>query len=209
MYKFLRIILLGFIKTFFPFRIINGENAKIDGAVLIISNHLSNVDSFMVGACFKEKIFFLCKKEWFEKRFFAKLLGKLGAIPIDRENVDLNAFKESLKTLKNGDKLAVFPEGTRNKTGAELLPVKAGAALIAVKAKVDILPVFIKRKSKFLKKNEIYVGKRISLSDYYGKKIDKQTEEELKTLTANAILIAKQDYLEYLEQKKRNGNNNR
>ena len=209
MYKFLRIILLGFIKTFFPFRIINGENAKIDGAVLIISNHLSNVDSFMVGACFKEKIFFLCKKEWFEKRFFAKLLGKLGAIPIDRENVDLNAFKESLKTLKNGDKLAVFPEGTRNKTGAELLPVKAGAALIAVKAKVDILPVFIKRKSKFLKKNEIYVGKRISLSDYYGKKIDKQTEEELKTLTANAILIAKQDYLEYLEQKKLNGNNNR
>ncbi|MBO7525348.1 MAG: 1-acyl-sn-glycerol-3-phosphate acyltransferase [Clostridia bacterium] len=209
MYKFLRIILLGFIKTFFPFRVINGENAKIDGAVLIISNHLSNVDSFMVGACFKEKIFFLCKKEWFEKRFFAKLLGKLGAIPIDRENVDLNAFKESLKTLKNGDKLAVFPEGTRNKTGAELLPVKAGAALIAVKAKVDILPVFIKRKSKFLKKNEIYVGKRISLSDYYGKKIDKQTEEELKTLTANAILIAKQDYLEYLEQKKRNGNNNR
>lgn len=209
MYKFLRIILLGFIKTFFPFRVINGENAKIDGAVLIISNHLSNVDSFMVGACFKEKIFFLCKKEWFEKRFFAKLLGKLGAIPIDRENVDLNAFKESLKTLKNGDKLAVFPEGTRNKTGAELLPVKAGAALIAVKAKVDILPVFIKRKSKFLKKNEIYVGKKISLSDYYGKKIDKQTEEELKTLTANAILIAKQDYLEYLEQKKRNGNNNR
>ena len=209
MYKFLRIILLGFIKTFFPFRIINGENAKIDGAVLIISNHLSNVDSFMVGACFKEKIFFLCKKEWFEKRFFAKLLGKLGAIPIDRENVDLNAFKESLKTLKNGDKLAVFPEGTRNKTGAELLPVKAGAALIAVKAKVDILPVFIKRKSKFLKKNEVYVGKRISLSDYYGKKIDKQTEEELKTLTANAILIAKQDYLEYLEQKKQNGNNNR
>ena len=176
---------------------------------MIISNHLSNVDSFMVGACFKEKIFFLCKKEWFEKRFFAKLLGKLGAIPIDRENVDLNAFKESLKTLKNGDKLAVFPEGTRNKTGAELLPVKAGAALIAVKAKVDILPVFIKRKSKFLKKNEIYVGKRISLSDYYGKKIDKQTEEELKTLTANAILIAKQDYLEYLEQKKLNGNNNR
>lgn len=209
MYKFLRIILLGFIKTFFPFRVINGENAKIDGAVLIISNHLSNVDSFMVGACFKEKIFFLCKKEWFEKRFFAKILGKLGAIPIDRENVDLNAFKESLKTLKNGDKLAVFPEGTRNKTGAELLPVKAGAALIAVKAKVDILPVFIKRKSKFLKKNEIYVGKKISLSDYYGKKIDKQTEEELKTLTANAILIAKQDYLEYLEQKKRNGNNNR
>lgn len=209
MYKFFRIILLGFIKTFFPFRIINGENAKIDGAVLIISNHLSNVDSFMVGACFKEKIFFLCKKEWFEKRFFAKLLGKLGAIPIDRENVDLNAFKESLKTLKNGDKLAVFPEGTRNKTGAELLPVKAGAALIAVKAKVDILPVFIKRKSKFLKKNEIYVGKKISLSDYYGKKIDKQTEEELKTLTANAILIAKQDYLEYLEQQKRNGNNNR
>ena len=209
MYKFLRIILLGFIKTFFPFRIINGKNAKIDGAVLIISNHLSNVDSFMVGACFKEKIFFLCKKEWFEKRFFAKILGKLGAIPIDRENVDLNAFKESLKTLKNGDKLAVFPEGTRNKTGAELLPVKAGAALIAVKAKVDILPVYIKRKSKFLKKNEIYVGQRISLSDYYGKKIDKQTEEELKTLTANAILIAKQDYLEYLEQKKRNGNNNR
>ena len=210
MYKFLRAIILPFIKIFFPFKILNGKNAKKEGPIVIIANHLSNADSFMVGACFREKIYFLCKKQWFEKKFFAKVLGKLGAIPIDRENVDLNAFKQSLKVLKSGEKLAVFPEGTRNKTDVELLPVKAGAALIAVKSKVNILPVYIAKKSKMFKRNEIYVGKEVSLEGYFSKKIGKSEEDELCELTKNAILSAKKEYLEYKNDiGLKNGNINR
>ena len=202
MYKFLRVIFLGFIKTFFPYKIINKDRAKVDGAVVVIANHLSNFDAFMVGSAFKEKMYFLGKKEWFEKRFLSKILTTVGGIPIDRDNIDLNAMKACFKTLKNGDKLGIFPEGTRNKTGEELLPVKSGAAVIAVKCKVNFLPMYIVGKNKFLRRNKVYVGNVVSLEKYFGQKMTKELEEELSQVTRNAILDTKQEYLEWLKAKK-------
>ena len=203
MYKILRFIFLGFIKIFFPYRIIGKERANVEGAFVVISNHLSNFDAFMVGSCFREKMYFLGKKEWFEKKFLKKILTTVGGIPIDRNNVDLNAMKASLKTLKNGNKLGIFPEGTRNKTGAELLPVKSGAAVIAVKSKVNFLPVYIAGKSRFLRKNSVFVGEVVSLERFFGQKITKDVEEELSLVTANAILDTKKQYLDYISSNKK------
>ena len=203
MYRFFRFILLGFIKIFFPYKIIGKERAKVEGPVVIIANHLSGFDPFMVGSCFKEKMYFLGKKELFKNKIVSYVATTVGGIPVDRDNVDLNAIKESLKTLKNGNKLGIFPEGTRNDTGAELLPVKSGAAIIAVKAKVNFLPVFVYKKSRFLRRNKVYVGNVVSLEKYFGKKVDKEAEEELVEITKNAILDTKKEFLEYLEAKKK------
>lgn len=203
MYRFLRFILLGFIKIFFPYKIIRKERAKIEGPVVIIANHLSGFDPFMVGSCFKEKMYFLGKKELFKNKFINYIATTVGGIPVDRDNVDLNAIKESLKTLRGGSKLGIFPEGTRNATDAELLPVKSGAAVIAVKAKVNFLPVYIYKKSRFLRRNKIYVGNVVSLEKYFGQKIGKDTEEELAEITKNAILDTKREFFEYLESKKK------
>ena len=205
MYRFWRFIFLGFVKIFFPYKVIHKERAKVDGPCVIIANHLSNCDPFMIGSCFKEKMYFLGKKEWFEKKILNSVLRTVGGIPVDRGNVDLNAIKECLRTLKNGDKLGIFPEGTRNKTKEELLPLKSGAAVIAVKAKVNFLPVYIYEKSRFLRRNKIYFGEVVSLEKYFGMKITKEIEEELVSVMRNAILDTKKECLNYLEERNYRG----
>ncbi len=194
--------MLGFVKIFFPYKIIHKERAKVDGACIVIANHLSNCDPFMVGSAFKEKMYFLGKKEWFEKKLLAKILTTVGGIPVDRENIDLNSMKMCLKTLKEGHKLGIFPEGTRNKKGVELLPVKGGAAVIAVKSKVNFLPMFIAEKNKIFRRNKVYVGNIVSLEKYYGQRITQELEQELAEVTRRAILDTKKEYLEWLEAKK-------
>ena len=203
MYRFLRFILLGFIKTFYPYRVIHIERAQTKGAKVVICNHYSFCDPFMVGSCFKEKMYFLGKKELFKNKLVAAVARTVGGIPVDRDNVDLNAIKECLKTLKNGDKLGIFPEGTRNKTDEELMPVKSGAAVIAVKGKANFLPFYVYEKSRFLHKNILFVGNEVSLEKYFGLKITKELEEELSVILRNAILDTKKECLQYVEDRKK------
>ena len=202
MYGFFRGLLLSFIHLFFPYKKIHKERAKVERPCVVISNHLSWGDPFMVGSCFKEKMYFLAKKEWFEKGAFLRAVIKtIGGIPVDRQNVDLNAIKECLRTLKSGSKLGIFPEGTRNKTQDELLPLKSGAAMIAVKAKVNFLPMYVYKKSRFLRMNYVFVGNVVPLDAYYGKKHSADDENELVEIMRKAILDTKQECLEYLSNK--------
>ena len=203
MYRFWRFIFVSFVKIFFPYKVIHKERAKVDGAKVVIANHLSNCDPFMVGSCFEEKIYFLAKKEWFKRKIVTSVIRTIGGIPVDRGNVDLNAIKESLRTLRNGSKLGIFPEGTRNKTDAELLPLKSGAAVIAVKAKANFLPIYIYEKSRFLRRNYVYIGEEVSLEKYFGEKMTKELEDELTAVMKNAILDTKKACLEYLGSKKK------
>ena len=94
----------------------------------------------------------------------------MGGLPIDRDNPDMKSLMTALKVLKEGHKLAIFPEGTRNKTGStELQPIKGGAMIFAVKAKSPIVPIMIDRKLKMFRKSNVIVGKPFELTEYYGK----------------------------------------
>lgn len=200
LYWILRPIIVFIFRIVYPYKIVGKK--KTDGTYpcVIICNHLSNADCFMVGTCFKKRIFFLGKKEWFKNKLVGGFLKVIGGIPIDRDATDLSAIKESFKTLKNGSSLAIFPEGTRNKTDAELLPLHGGVGMIATRAKVDVLPLFIYKKAKAFRKNYIYVGDRFSLEEFYGKRdvSDKTTE-----LIASKLLKTKSQLIAYLKEKGR------
>ena len=64
-------------------------------------------------------------------------------IPVNRDGNDVRALLDCLKCLKNGEKISIYPEGTRNKTGEGMLPFRHGAAAMAIKAKVPIIPVMM------------------------------------------------------------------
>ncbi|MDN8940728.1 lysophospholipid acyltransferase family protein, partial [Staphylococcus aureus] len=70
-------------------------------------------DPVFLAIIFSSKIKFMGKKELFENKFLAVFLRSIGVFPIDREGRDLKSLKNSIKLLKDGKVLGIFPEGTR------------------------------------------------------------------------------------------------
>ena len=139
MYRFLYYLTFLFWRIFYPCKIVNKQRWEWKNPMVVVSNHLSNLDPIYINAYISEPKKFLAKKELFKNKFVGKILKVAGGIPIDRGQIDLSAIKASLAALKNGQKLVIFPEGTRNKEGEDLQELKNGAAMLAIKAKVPYM----------------------------------------------------------------------
>ena len=85
---------------------------------------------------------YLARETLFRFVPFGRFIYSVGAIPLDREGVGLSGIKESLKRLKKGEMLLVFPEGTRTPDG-EIHTFKPGFTALAVRSKSAILPIAI------------------------------------------------------------------
>lgn len=138
----------------FHITVIGKENIpKEKGGYIIASNHVSNNDPPMVGIIFKGKYTFMAKDELFHLNpVFTWLIKKLGAFPVKRGSKDTKAIDSALESLEHGRIFVIFPEGTRSKTG-ELGKPKSGVSLIAARAKVPVVPVFVKYGRKKIRQN--------------------------------------------------------
>jgi len=183
MFHFCQILATPFVRMSFPTKFIGKDNIP-KGACIIASNHTSNADAPLLAVHTWEKKYYLAKKELFNNKLVGFFAKKWGGIPIDRAGNDVVAIKECLKVLKNGKKLVIFPEGTRqNNENMELGEVKQGTAMLAIKAKVPVVPMFILNKPKFWRRNKIYIGKPFELDGFYGKRL---SAEEL-TLASQKV----------------------
>ncbi|MEG0770265.1 MAG: lysophospholipid acyltransferase family protein [Clostridia bacterium] len=136
------------------------ENQPKSGSYIICCNHLSLMDAVLLGIMIKRPIRYMAKKELFRHKVLAFLFKKAGAFPVDRDKADITAIKTSLKILKNGDILGIFPEGTRVKSQADG-EANMGVGLLATKANVPILPVHIiskNNKVRLFRKVTIVIG---------------------------------------------------
>jgi 1-acyl-sn-glycerol-3-phosphate acyltransferase len=120
---------------------IKGREHVPKGPMLVCSNHQSHLDPVLVGLACYDPITYLARDTLF-KGWFAKLIVYMGAIPIQRDGLGFAGVKKTLERLKIGEKVLVFPEGTRSPDG-QLHPFKGGLALIARRAKVPLLPMAI------------------------------------------------------------------
>lgn len=118
------------------------EQIPLEGPVLIVANHCSEVDGFLIGTAVPRPNHIMVKREAFENPFRSWFLRKTLAFPVDRDRADMGAVKNALKILQNGEALTLFPEGKRNFLG-KICPFKPGAIRFAVKLKVPIIPTFI------------------------------------------------------------------
>ena len=179
-HKICRRIVFPILKLFYRMKVRGLENLPKDENYIIVSNHLGIIDCFAIATMYRQKIYFMAKKELFDKKLKAKFIRWLGGIPVDREKLDISTIKECFKTIKNGDNLVVFPEGTRNKTlETDLLPLKGGANLIAFKTGVKIVPVGMAKKYKIFRKNHMYIGEAFDYSCYKGQKLSAELSLEL------------------------------
>ena len=113
-----------------------------EGGVLVVSNHQSHFDPPLVGIGCPRRMNYVARDTLFRFGPFGRLLSSVDAIPIDREGIGLGGIKESLKRLKRGEMVLIFPEGTRSPDG-EIHPFRPGFTALAVRSKAALLPVAI------------------------------------------------------------------
>lgn len=112
------------------------------GGLLLVSNHLTIVDPFIVGMCFKRELHFMAKIELYRNPLAAWVIAHLGAFPVRRGEPDRAALRHAEGLLHDGRVVAIFPEGHRSEAAA-VQSSKGGIALLARRAGVPILPVAI------------------------------------------------------------------
>jgi 1-acyl-sn-glycerol-3-phosphate acyltransferase len=170
------------ISSFFSLKVIHKSRIE-SGPGIIVCNHLRMMDVVLLTFVFrKENIVYVAKAEAFKNAFVRWFFNRMGAISIDRENADAKAMIRIVRALKQGKKVCIFPEGTRNKVDLELLPIKNGASVMAAMAKTPIFPVIQYNRFRVFHRSTIIIGEKYELTQYYGKKM---TSEEMDAAGAD------------------------
>ncbi len=118
------------------------ENIPRQGGLLVVCNHQSHLDPPLIGAGIPRRLSYLARESLFEFAPLAWLMRSLNGIPIDREGGGMAGMKETLRRLKRGEGVVIFPEGTRS-TDGEMGEFRQGFAMLAVRAKAAIVPTTI------------------------------------------------------------------
>lgn len=184
-----------------PFRFF-GSKKLPDGACIFICNHYAMLDPAYPAALTWEQIHFVAKKELFKNSILRCILRAVKAIGVNRDGNDARSLLDCFKCLKNGEKLCIFPEGTRNKGDADMLPFHSGAAVMAIKCKTPIIPMVIYKKPKFFRCAHILIGEPIELSSYYDRKLTDEEIKEADEFLRQKMLQMKAEHTAYLQDKK-------
>jgi 1-acyl-sn-glycerol-3-phosphate acyltransferase len=167
--------------SIFGLRASGRKNIPDRGPLMLVSNHLSHLDVLVIGILLDRPLNYVARSTLF---FFplGLFIRSLGAFPIQRDGIGAQGLKETLRRLKYGGIVTLFPEGTRTSDG-ELGEMKSGIAMLAAKAKVPILPAAIAGTFEAWPKSRSFPIPH-PLSVHFGELI---TPEQVKTLGPEAL----------------------
>lgn len=202
-YGFIRGLFYLPFKILYPTKVLNAQNMPRDERLISVTNHYSWKDIPVLAINVAGYRRFIAKKEIGKNKLVHKLADMLGVIFIDRGKADMRAIRESIQALKAGDGIAIFPEGTRHKTGAEALQeVKGGVTLLAVKGNAPIVPMMIWKKERLFRKNYIYIGEPFDLFEFSGKPLDGDAIAAASEKVADHMLRASADMETFIREKR-------
>ena len=196
----LRVLVVPILFLVKPFRYYGNHKVK-DGACVYIGNHYSATDPLYFFTTTWEGVHFVYKSNLKKTPVIGWALRKLKGIPANRDGADIRTLLDCLKCLKNGDKLALFPEGMRNKTSEEMLEFKHGAAMLSIRAKVPIIPLVIYKRPRLFRVTHVLVGEPIELTEYYDKKLKEEDFAEIDKMLKDHMLNMKEEHKKYLQAK--------
>ncbi|HUY89721.1 MAG TPA: lysophospholipid acyltransferase family protein [Pirellulales bacterium] len=157
------------------------------GAV-IVCNHIGPIDPGFIALAFDRPVHWMVAKEYFLQPPTGGALRALQAIPVGRAGIDTAATKLAMRYARQGDLVGMFPEGRINDTKRFMLPGRPGAAMVALKARVPVIPCYIEGSPYdgttlgFLlltARTRLRVGRPIDISEYYDREGDREVLEEL------------------------------
>lgn len=168
MYNFVKWTLKIYYKLFYKVVILNKEKLENAHGIVLSGNHLSNHDPLLFVPFFDNRIRFIAKEELFKVPLLKNFLLSTGSIPVKRGTFDRACINESIKALKSGENVGIFPEGTRSKDkDLKLGESHNGVSLISTRAEADVLTFAIIPKNNFRLFSEIkiVIGDRINTAD--------------------------------------------
>jgi 1-acyl-sn-glycerol-3-phosphate acyltransferase len=139
-YSLSRLIVRAVLRWFFGFGVEGAQHEPPAGPVVVVSNHLSDLDPLVVGAALRRRVAFMAKEELFRHPLVRWWVTACGAFPVRRGAPDRRALRTALEVLSRGGMLVMFPEGTRGRDRT-LRPPEPGAAMLALRTGAAILPV--------------------------------------------------------------------
>lgn len=129
------------------------ENIPKSGGVILAGTHTHIFDCLLLISIPNRIPHFLVKKELYKSKIGAWFFGNSGTIPVDRSKKNPDAMKNAKDCLYNNKVIAIFPEGTINRSENNLLPFKYGATKLSIDTKSVIVPFVISGKYKFFRKS--------------------------------------------------------
>jgi 1-acyl-sn-glycerol-3-phosphate acyltransferase len=142
LYRFMHFFVVGYTRLVYRVRVVGREHVPATGAYVIAPSHRSMLDIPVAGSITSRRIRFMGKAPLFRVPVLGAIFRALGGFPVERDGSDRAPLRESLRILQAGEPLVVYPEGTRQ-NGREIAELQPGAAYLAAKAGVPIVPLGI------------------------------------------------------------------
>ena len=141
-YWFVSSAVRGVLKLYNRARVTGREHLPAKGPFVLAPTHRSNVDTFAASMLVRRRMRFMGKNTLWKVPAFGRFISSLGAFPVVRGSADRDSMRQCIEILRTGEPLVLFPEGER-KQGPVVSPLFDGAAFVAAKAGVQIVPVGI------------------------------------------------------------------
>ena len=170
------------LNIYFRGRIYGAEKVPQLGPFVVVSNHASDFDPPLLSSCMRRPVAYMAKEELFRVPVFKQVISLYGAYPVNRKAPDRSALKSALNYLDAGWPTGVFLQGTRTPDGRITAP-KLGAALIAAKAGVPLLPVCLWGTQAITKKGSA-IPKPVPITVRIGDLIEAPSSTNRKELEA-------------------------
>lgn len=187
-YDTLSAILRPIYGLLWPSKVTGIENIPAEGGFIMCANHVHWRDClFLAVRMNKRRYTYLAKAELYKNPVTRLILGDkgLGGIPINRGHSDLSAVRTALKTIADGHGLGIFPQGTRSRDNTPT-PMLNGASMIAVRAGVPIIPVYLDGPYRLFHHVDIRIGAPVDIADL-GRRYDAATLSEVTHRIESAI----------------------
>jgi 1-acyl-sn-glycerol-3-phosphate acyltransferase len=176
-------------------RWLNRLNIDEGRGAIIVCNHRSSVDPFFLQTATGRKIHWMVAREYCEHPALRWFLTACEVIPVSRGGIDTAATKAAIRIASQGGLVGMLPEGRINMTEQFMLPMRPGAAIVALKARVPVIPCYI-RGAPYRRYSwspllmparvEIRFGEPVDLSDL----VDRQRESRLAQAAMERIARA-------------------
>lgn len=179
-YPFVRGLLGVFNKFFYRARYHNPERLQnLQGPCILMGNHQTWADPVLLAVPASHLQMRILGKEELTSNFIMKWLApRMHMISVKRGESDMAAMRSCSRALKENHVLLIFPEGTRHQPSL-MHEVETGAAVLALRAKAPMIPVYIHGKPSFFGKVDVYVGAPMENEDLYAEGPNMQTAEKL------------------------------